>query len=78
MNILSSKSFPQVNNVSYVSERNDFLAFHSLADTRNELIQVLMKLVYPTLLVSLAGCERVNLRDDADHTCDDTSLRLSA
>ena len=60
--ILLSKSFPKVNDVTEVCDRDNLLVLHSLADTWDEHIEVLVDLVNPALVVALVRSVRVDLR----------------
>ena len=76
MYLLVSKPFPKIYYVAFVCEGYDFLVCNSLADARNEFVEVGVDLVHPALLVAFACCKRIDLGAYAYHAGNDTGLRL--
>ena len=72
------KSFPKVYHISYISHRNRALSLHALAYGRNQFVEIIMKLVYPTLVVAFLCSQRIYLSHYAHHASYVASLRLCA
>ena len=72
------QSLPKVNYVAHVCERYGFFTFDGLADAGDELVQVIVQFIYPSLLVALAGGLRIDFRRYAYHTGNVARLGLGA
>ena len=78
VDVLLSQALPEVNHIAYVGHRDDTLLCHSLLDSGNQLVEVLVQLVHPALLVALAGSQGIDFGRHAHHTGNVASLGLSA
>ena len=74
--VFRSQSFPEVNHIALIGEGDGLLVPAGLADSRDELVKVIVKFVHPALVITLAGCERIDFGDHAHHSGNDTRLRL--
>ena len=54
--IFVSQTLPEVYDIADVGHRYNTLLADSLADGGDELVEVFVQLVYPSLLKALAGC----------------------
>ena len=78
MDILISKTLPEVNHIAYVSHAHRVLLSHSFADSRNEFVEIIVEFIDPTLFVTLFSSEWIYFSHDAYHASDVSSFRLSA
>ena len=78
MDILIGKALPQVNHVAHVSHAHGVLLGNSLADGRDEFVEIVVELVHPTLCVALLGSQRVDFGNHADHSGNVAGLWLGA
>ena len=78
MHILVGQAFPQINDIAHIGHRDGPLVGHSLADSGNQLVKIVVQFVDPTLVIALLCGQRVDLGGYADHASDVTGLGLSA
>ena len=74
--VFCRKSFPEVNHIALIGEGDGLLVPAGLADSRYELVKVIVKFVHPALVITLAGCEGIDFGDHAHHSGNDSGLRL--
>ena len=72
------KSFPKVYHISYISHRYRALSLHALAYGRNQFVEIIMKLVYPTLVVAFLCSQWIYLSHNTHHASYVASFRLCA
>ena len=75
-NILVRESLPEIHDVAHIGQRDGLLGLHRLADAWDQFVQVLVKLIDPALVVTLAGGQRIDLGGDANDPGDVSGLRL--
>ena len=75
-NILGRESLPEIHDVAHIGQRDGLLVLHRLSDARDKLVQILVQLIDPALVVTLAGGERIDLGCDAHDPGDVSGLRL--
>ncbi len=75
-NILAREPLPEIHDIAHVGQRDCLLAFHRLADARDNLVQILVQLIDPALVVALAGRQRIDFGGDAHDSGDVAGLRL--
>ena len=53
--VLSSQPLPKIHHIPDICERDNLLSFNGFQDPRDQLVEVLVKLVNPALVEALAG-----------------------
>ena len=74
--VFRSQSFPEVNHIALIGEGDGLLVPAGLADSRDELVKVIVKFIHPALVVTLAGCEGIDFGDHAHYSGNDSGLGL--
>ena len=68
MHSLVGESFPQIHHVAHICHRHGALLVHALSYGWYQLVKVVVQLVYPSLVVALLGCQRIDFSHHAHHT----------
>ena len=78
MHILVGEALPQVNDVAYISHAHSAFLFHRLANGRNQFVETVVQLVYPSLCMTFLGSQRIDFSNDAHHSGNVACLWLSS
>ena len=68
MHSLVGESFPQVYHIAHVCHRHRTLLVDALSYGWYQFVEVVVQLVYPSLVVAFLGCQRIYLCHHAHHT----------
>ena len=76
--VFLGKTFPEVHHIAYISHRHGAAFVHRLAYGRYQFVELVVQLVYPSLLIPFAGSLGVDFSHHAHHAGDVAGFGLGA